>query len=223
MKFYLRKPGSADVLGPHTREEILAQIAAGTLATDCEAVEATGQSFGTLKRSTDWVPLSSVCSPENIATARASSVASQTQPFGSLQMKPRTFGQVFGQAVPFAGGGFFGLLYLLNVDHVRYSDKQTEQLLVGSLFFGIVMGLVAAYFYRGEIIDKECEDAKKVLQTLAVRLAENRYNLETQTEALHTFKPPFDRWLGGRIYILSEGRMLRIVGPAYVLKKLRNV
>ncbi len=95
--------------------------------------------------------------------------------------------------------------------------------MVGALFFGIAMGLVAAYQCQGETIVKECDDPKKALQTLAIRLAESSYNLETQTETLHTFKPPFNLWLGGRIYILPEGRMLRIVGPAYVLKKLRNV
>lgn len=141
----------------------------------------------------------------------------------SLQIKPRSFGQVFGQTAPLLGGAFFGMIYLFNADNVRYSDAEMTKALVGAIFFGIVMGLFAAKFYQGEIIVKECDDLKKALATLAVRLAENRYNLETQTETLHTFKPPLQYWIGGRVYIISEGLTLRIVGPTYVLKKLRNV
>lgn len=237
MKYYARKEDGPPISGPFTVDEIKAKLAAGEMGRDWVVTGDLGESHEQLLRTPprDWTPLDSICSPEDFpaVTLSAASPTSTSEPrsanknqisqSSSLQMKPRAFGQVFGQAAPLLGGGFFLLLYLLNVEGVRYSDKQTVQLFVGSLFFGIVMGLVAAYYYRGEIIVRECDDPKKLLQTLAVRLAENRYNLESQTEALHTFKPPFDRWLGGRVYIISEGLKLRIVGPAYVMKKLRNV
>ena len=73
MKFWLRKPGTTDFLGPFTREEMLAKLAAGTIAADCELLEATGQTLGTLQRSTAWSPLSFILSPEEIASARAAS------------------------------------------------------------------------------------------------------------------------------------------------------
>lgn len=74
MKIWLRKPGTTDFLGPFTREEAQTQLVAGTIAADYEVLEATGQTFGALKRSPDWAPLSSVFSIEEIASARESSV-----------------------------------------------------------------------------------------------------------------------------------------------------
>lgn len=143
----------------------------------------------------------------------------------SLQIKPRSFGEVFWQVVPLASALFAGGIYLSAPDGFfdNHPDRVLVPLLVLPLFFGIVAALITAYFYQGESIVKECDDPKKALATLAVRLAENRYNLETQTETLHTFKPPLQYWIGGRVYIISEGLTLRIVGPTYVLKKLRNV
>jgi len=66
---WIKKPGTTDFLGPYTREEALKQLIAGTFTADYEALEATAQSFGALKRSTDWSPLSSVFSSEEIASA----------------------------------------------------------------------------------------------------------------------------------------------------------
>lgn len=134
-------------------------------------------------------------------------------------MKPRTFGEIFGQAAPMLGGAFLVFIWVFDQPH---GEKEQFATFVSALFFGVVMGLVAAYFYQGETVVKACDDTQKTLAMLAVRLAENRYNLETQTESLHTFKPPFDRFLGGRIYIILDGPTLRIVGPTYVLKKLRD-
>ena len=75
MNIWLRKPGTTIFLGPHTREEALTQLTAGTISTDYEALEATGQSFGALKRSTNWSPLYSVFSAEEISSARAATSA----------------------------------------------------------------------------------------------------------------------------------------------------
>jgi hypothetical protein len=60
MKFWLKQPSSLDLIGPLTLDEVRAQMQAGTISWDVQALEATGQSLGSLKHSTDWVALSSV-------------------------------------------------------------------------------------------------------------------------------------------------------------------
>jgi hypothetical protein len=83
MNIWLRKPGTTDFLGPFTREAALTQLAAGTITTDYEVLEATGQTFGALKRSTDWSPVSSAFSAEEISSIRASSLDSKEPNTGS--------------------------------------------------------------------------------------------------------------------------------------------
>ena len=60
MKYWLKKPGTSEFSGPHTLSEINAQIQAGKVDWDFEALEANGQSLGTLKRSVNWIPLTSI-------------------------------------------------------------------------------------------------------------------------------------------------------------------
>jgi len=50
MKIYVRKPAEGEILGPFSIEEISAQVACGELSIDFEACEATGQTYGQLKR-----------------------------------------------------------------------------------------------------------------------------------------------------------------------------
>lgn len=78
MEIWLRKPGTTDFLGPFTREKVLTQLAAATIAADYEALKANGQSLGALRRSTEWSPLSSVFSSEEITSCGVSSVFATT-------------------------------------------------------------------------------------------------------------------------------------------------
>ena len=80
MKFWLRKPGALDFSGPHTPDDIRAQIQSGSINWDFEALEATGQSHGALRCSTDWVALSSVCpSGDALASQSQAYTAEQEQ------------------------------------------------------------------------------------------------------------------------------------------------
>lgn len=80
MKFWLRKPGTLDFIGPLTSDDIRAQIQSGSITWDFEALEATGQSHGALRCSTDWVDLSSVCPSEDaLASPSHASTAEQEQ------------------------------------------------------------------------------------------------------------------------------------------------
>lgn len=54
MKIWLRQYGSADFIGPLTLDETRVQIQTGSISRDFEALEATGQSYGALKRSSQW-------------------------------------------------------------------------------------------------------------------------------------------------------------------------
>jgi hypothetical protein len=58
MKIWLRQFGSADFIGPLTFDETRSQIQTGSVSPDFEALEATGQSYGALKRSNEWKRLS---------------------------------------------------------------------------------------------------------------------------------------------------------------------
>ena len=57
-RYFVRKPGSDDIRGTFTLDEIRSQIRAGVAGTDWEAIVAMCQTFGELKRSTSWAPLS---------------------------------------------------------------------------------------------------------------------------------------------------------------------
>jgi len=54
MKYWLRKPGTSDFTGPLSPDEIREQIQSGSVTWDFEALEATGQTYGAIKRSRDW-------------------------------------------------------------------------------------------------------------------------------------------------------------------------
>lgn len=58
MKIWLRQSPSSDLIGPLTFDEVRSQIQAGMIGPDFEALEASGQSFTALKRSTEWNRLS---------------------------------------------------------------------------------------------------------------------------------------------------------------------
>jgi hypothetical protein len=131
-------------------------------------------------------------------------------------MKPRSFGEVFVQAAGLVFVAIYGIFKL--TDQVK-----GDETFYMSLFVGICMGFVAANHLKGESFVKEYGDPKKAMQTLAVLLVGCGYSLEAQTETLHTFKPPFSCWLGGRISLLAEGQTVQIVGPHTILKQLREV
>ena len=60
MRFYFRTPGESKFNGPSEADEIQRQLTAGTLPPDTEALEATGQTFGQLKRATGWIPVATL-------------------------------------------------------------------------------------------------------------------------------------------------------------------
>ena len=66
MKFWLKRPGTSDFVGPLEIEEIRKQLAEGNLDWDFETMQATGQSLGALKRATGWRPLADTCKPPTI-------------------------------------------------------------------------------------------------------------------------------------------------------------
>jgi hypothetical protein len=57
-RYFVRKPGSDDIRGTFTLDEIRSQIRAGVAGIDWDAVVGMCQTFGELKRSTSWVRLS---------------------------------------------------------------------------------------------------------------------------------------------------------------------
>jgi DnaJ like chaperone protein len=57
-RHFVRNPGSDDIRGTFTLDEIHSQIRAGVAETDWEGIVGMCQTFGELKRSTSWVRLS---------------------------------------------------------------------------------------------------------------------------------------------------------------------
>jgi len=72
-KFWLKDLGSTstEFIGPLSIDEIRALIQNRPLGCNYHALEASGQSFRTLKASTDWVALSSVRPPKSVTTPQA--------------------------------------------------------------------------------------------------------------------------------------------------------
>ncbi len=60
MKYWLKKPGHKDFIGPLSMDEINVEISRGFLDGDCEMLEAVGQSLGTLKKTTGWTAIGSI-------------------------------------------------------------------------------------------------------------------------------------------------------------------
>lgn len=60
MRFYVRTPGTSSFSGPSELSEIQRQAASGALPADAEAIEATGQTHGQLKRASGWIPVSTL-------------------------------------------------------------------------------------------------------------------------------------------------------------------
>jgi hypothetical protein len=75
MKFWLKRPGSTDFNGPMTLDEIREQIQTGSITWDYEVLEAAAQSLGALKRSTDWVALTEVCSQESLPVVQVQDIS----------------------------------------------------------------------------------------------------------------------------------------------------
>ena len=53
-KYYVRKSGSSEILGTFAIAELREQLCSGRLTRDWEAIVATGQSYGQLRRATGW-------------------------------------------------------------------------------------------------------------------------------------------------------------------------
>lgn len=82
---------------------------------------------------------------------------------------------------------------------------------------------LVAHVDRDDTFSRACEDKEKVVEDFAIRLAENGYSLESRTNTLVTFKPPWHEFFAGRVYAVLESDAVSIVGPLRVLKKLRSV
>ena len=72
MKYYVRQRAATEFLGPHTIEEICLHLKRGSMTTDHEVVEAVGQTYGALKRCTDWKRIADVWSSAELQTQTAS-------------------------------------------------------------------------------------------------------------------------------------------------------
>jgi hypothetical protein len=114
-------------------------------------------------------------------------------------MKPLSFGYVFVTAF------IFGFLVILVLFSLVTSTPEGERLIF-SIICGVIIGLFTGYQFKGDTMVRKCEDQKKLLHNLTVRLTENRYSLESQTESLFTFKLPVTRWGGGEFTSSSKKR-----------------
>jgi glucose dehydrogenase len=58
MRFWVRENGTPPFHGPFDLGDIAVGVREGRISPTCELLEASGQSYGALKRATDWRPLS---------------------------------------------------------------------------------------------------------------------------------------------------------------------
>lgn len=140
-------------------------------------------------------------------------------------LKQRTFGEVFGSlglSVGLTVGLGYGFASYVLEYGMNPSEGQESVLLIMSPLVGIIAGCVVAFLFKGETVVREGDDPRKMLQVFEGRLAELGYKLIGQVDSLSTFKS--DAFLaksGGCVYVHCEGQTLRIVGPWYVVNKLR--
>jgi hypothetical protein len=98
MKYWIKNIGTSEFHGPFSISEIKEQIRSGAINWDFEAVEASGQSLGALKRTTSWIPLGSLFteqdkhssisqnSLDSAASSKAFSIGGGQSPSAFLEM-----------------------------------------------------------------------------------------------------------------------------------------
>jgi len=66
MCFWIKSADTGAIFGPFTLDEIRSQIQAGTLNWKDQVHEDTGSEGKSLNSSADWIPISTLCSPESL-------------------------------------------------------------------------------------------------------------------------------------------------------------
>lgn len=139
-------------------------------------------------------------------------------------MKTVSFGTLFATG---AGGLFVALVAIaaFSMELGGRSGDLDPRAYLGAALVAVAGGLVFANLCHGETILRRSNDLKALFRAIEVSLAERGYKLEIKTEALVIYarnsSPP--QWLKVGVYLLPDEETLRIVGPAYVLKHLREV
>jgi len=66
MCFWIKSADTGAIFGPFTPDEIRSQIQAGTATWNDQVHEDTGSEGKSLNSSADWIPISTLCSPESL-------------------------------------------------------------------------------------------------------------------------------------------------------------
>jgi hypothetical protein len=66
MCFWIKSADTGAISGPFTLDEIRSQIQAGTATWNDQVHEDTGSEGKSLNSSADWIPISTLCSPESL-------------------------------------------------------------------------------------------------------------------------------------------------------------
>jgi hypothetical protein len=66
MCFWIKSADTGAISGPFTLDEIRSQIQAGTATWNDQVHEDTGSEAKSLNSSADWIPISTLCSPESL-------------------------------------------------------------------------------------------------------------------------------------------------------------
>jgi len=66
MCFWIKSADTGAIFGPFTLDEIRSQIQAGTATWNDQVHEDTGSEAKSLNSSADWIPISTLCSPESL-------------------------------------------------------------------------------------------------------------------------------------------------------------
>ncbi len=79
MKLWLKRSGESDFIGPLAINDIRQGLANGNLDWEYEALQATGQSLGALKRSSNWRPLADLCTPASVSASSGTHAPSKEE------------------------------------------------------------------------------------------------------------------------------------------------
>lgn len=140
-------------------------------------------------------------------------------------MRPRGFWSTFAMLSSITGLAFALLsswLFSLVMDW-KFSEFFVLYGLWGGIAFGLLFGLIMAFFMKAITLSMTFKDKETFLSQLNVALAEIGYHPQSQTGNFLTYKPSFQAGLlAGRISVQIEQSSATVVGPSTYIKKLQK-
>lgn len=142
-------------------------------------------------------------------------------------MEPKSFSKSFTVYFQIYVLIFFILTFVGGSNLIAWIAFKINSIVFARIILSVITSLpfaaFFAYLYKGDMLLWSIQEKGKFLERLTIRLAENGYSLESQTDTLVTFKPSwkviFISGIIDKIFVVIESNTFKIVGPSFFLKK----